>query len=326
MSEIIDGYRSIKELYDHWRGKRCRVYLKRTDINWDKYNEKTQNRYWVCGTSLIGVANNGVIERLLNNCVYDIRVVLPETKQGSLSRKQLQYFNKVKAGPIELQVPLAERSYQRIEELFMKHTVSVDDHLRKYAGIMYSNITICDNDAFISFYNPTGVGDRNITLHFQDHQSKGYKQVEELFLQMWDPNHCLGIREGASILFVNPHNEILLLLRDNNNSIEYPNCWDIPGGHVEENESPEQCIIREMKEEIGKEIKSPQLFKTFNTEDRIENTYWAKADWDTKKINLTEGRQLRWFTEEEIHNLPEDIIAFGFKSIILQFFREVPFK
>ena len=53
---------------------------------------------------------------------------------------------------------------------------------------------------------------------------------------------------------------------------------------------------------------------------------WSYPDWNPKEITLTEGRQLRWFTEEEVRNFPEDKIAFGFKNIILQFFREAPFK
>ena len=40
------------------------------------------------------------------------------------------------------------------------------------------------------------------------------------------------------------------LLRDDKPGIPYPNMWDIPGGHAEYGETPEQCIVREMKEEM----------------------------------------------------------------------------
>ena len=31
----------------------------------------------------------------------------------------------------------------------------------------------------------------------------------------------------------------------------YPNVWDLPGGHVEENEAPPVALVRELREELG---------------------------------------------------------------------------
>ena len=38
--------------------KTPKVYLHRTDIDWKHFNNDVVFRYWVCGTSLIAVANN----------------------------------------------------------------------------------------------------------------------------------------------------------------------------------------------------------------------------------------------------------------------------
>jgi 8-oxo-dGTP diphosphatase len=132
--------------------------------------------------------------------------------------------------------------------------------------------------------------------------------------------------QGTSILFVDTDKEnILLFLRDDISNIRYPNCWDILGGHVEEGETPEETIIREMEEEIGKKIENPVLFKVSDMEDRIENTFWKKADFKIEEINLMEGQKLKWFSEEEIRIMPEEKIAFNFKPIILEFFKEKPY-
>jgi isopentenyldiphosphate isomerase len=57
-------------------------------------------------------------------------------------------------------------------------------------------------------------------------------------------------QDACTMFFLNPRGEVLLLLRDNNPAIPYPNMWDLPGGHMEQGESPSECIRREMCEEL----------------------------------------------------------------------------
>ena len=56
----------------------------------------------------------------------------------------------------------------------------------------------------------------------------------------------------ALLALVNEKNEVLISLRKNNE--EYDGYWEYPGGKVEEDETLEQAIIREIKEEISLEI------------------------------------------------------------------------
>lgn len=127
-------------------------------------------------------------------------------------------------------------------------------------------------------------------------------------------------RKGSSIIFINNKRQVLLFLRDDKVDIPYPNTWDIPGGHVEDNETPEQCIVREMREEIGIELNNFQLFSKVEFDDRIEYTFWKCEDLDINKITLTEGQCLRWFTEDEALNT---VLAYGFNRIIADFFTNV---
>ena len=129
-------------------------------------------------------------------------------------------------------------------------------------------------------------------------------------------------RRGSSIIFVNEGHEILLFLRDDKPGLPFPNMWDLPGGHVEGNETPQACILREMKEELELDIKECRLFSVTEFPDRIEHTFWKKADFDIDGITLHEGQCLKWFTESEVNNTE---LALGFNEILLDFFAKAPF-
>ncbi|HEY4484459.1 MAG TPA: NUDIX hydrolase [Candidatus Paceibacterota bacterium] len=60
-------------------------------------------------------------------------------------------------------------------------------------------------------------------------------------------------RMASGVLLFNQRDELLVI------KPSYKDHWSIPGGVVEENESPKQAAIREAKEEIGVEIKECQL-------------------------------------------------------------------
>ena len=60
-------------------------------------------------------------------------------------------------------------------------------------------------------------------------------------------------RLGAGVLLFNEKNELLLL------KPSYKDHWSIPGGGVDENESPRQACLREINEEIGLSLKNIQF-------------------------------------------------------------------
>jgi 8-oxo-dGTP diphosphatase len=129
-------------------------------------------------------------------------------------------------------------------------------------------------------------------------------------------------RKGTSIIFVNDQRKVLLLLRDDKPTIPYPNMWDVPGGHVDDGETPEQCIVREMKEEMDLTLEEFQRLSVMEFTDRVEYTFWKRANLDIEKIDLREGQRLRWFTELEARNSK---LAYGFNEIIDDFFKKAPF-
>ncbi len=133
---------------------------------------------------------------------------------------------------------------------------------------------------------------------------------------------------GTCIVFVNSDNKVLLFLRDTKEAkphIPFPSTWDFLGGHVEEGETPEVCIRREVKEEIGRQISPPLLFKEYDFADRTDFVYWQQGDIDKDSTVLTEGQKLDWYSEDQIRKMPDNEFAFDVKRIALDFFAEWPF-
>ena len=123
---------------------------------------------------------------------------------------------------------------------------------------------------------------------------------------------------GCAIIFFNGRGEILLLLRDDIPTIPWPGMWDIPGGHVEPGETPEECIVREMKEEMGLELADFSLFRRVDFPDRTEFVFKKPMELDVNRVCLTEGQCIRWFSREEALSLD---LACHFSRVVEAFFR-----
>jgi 8-oxo-dGTP diphosphatase len=127
--------------------------------------------------------------------------------------------------------------------------------------------------------------------------------------------------KGAGIIFFNSKNEVLLLLRDNKQGIPYPNMWDIPGGMVEENETPEQTIRREMEEEMEiNDLGEIKLFKVFASKNLTDYIFSKRMDIIPEEINLHEGQKIKYFNREQIKNIQ---LAFNYNVVLDEFFRHL---
>jgi 8-oxo-dGTP diphosphatase len=109
----------------------------------------------------------------------------------------------------------------------------------------------------------------------------------------------------AAIIFENDNKEILLYLRDNKPGIPFPDHWDLIGGHIEEGETPEEALVREVKEELDIDLKEYTFYKRYEclTGDAYENIkyiYYGKINQPIEEITLLEGVLARFFTREEI--------------------------
>ena len=112
----------------------------------------------------------------------------------------------------------------------------------------------------------------------------------------------------AKMLIINSNDEILLCKSALN--------YHFPGGHVEEGETYDECIVRELKEETGINIplekREPFMQIIYLSKDypkvglnskHTANYYYIKSDIkpNLKDINLTEDEKNGQFTLQFIH-------------------------
>ena len=94
--------------------------------------------------------------------------------------------------------------------------------------------------------------------------------------------------------------KFLLQLRDNIPTIVHPGYWAFFGGHIEENETPEVAVKRELEEEIGYAPPKILWFDTFPTPEVIRHIYYGELTVDIDRLVLNEGWDMGLWTIEEI--------------------------
>jgi 8-oxo-dGTP diphosphatase len=127
-------------------------------------------------------------------------------------------------------------------------------------------------------------------------------------------------KQCSTMLFLNPQGEILLLLRDNKLGIPYPNTWDLPGGHLEEGETPTECVCREMREEFpGLDLGNFRAYKVMEFADHVNHIFWTRIDVREEVLNriLCEGQCARWMSRAEVRKTE---VAFDFGIVVEEFF------
>ena len=116
------------------------------------------------------------------------------------------------------------------------------------------------------------------------------------------------MKEIAAIILENDEGEFLFYLRDNKPGIPFPLHWDLIGGHVEEGETPEEALVREVKEELNINLKDYNFFKKYDCLEgdafpNIKYIFSGKINLPISEITLLEGDHAQFFSEDEIPNV-----------------------
>ena len=93
---------------------------------------------------------------------------------------------------------------------------------------------------------------------------------------------------------------------------EFKGGWEFPGGKIEEGETPEQALAREIQEELDTEIRVGNLIDTieydYPTFHLSMDCFWAEVV--SGNLELKEAKAAKWLTKEELDSvewLPADI-------------------
>lgn len=87
---------------------------------------------------------------------------------------------------------------------------------------------------------------------------------------------------------------------------EFKGMWEFPGGKIEDGETPQQALIREIWEELETKITVGDLIATVEYDypafHLSMNCYWCQVTQG--ELKLVEAEEARWLTKETLYDVP----------------------
>ena len=110
----------------------------------------------------------------------------------------------------------------------------------------------------------------------------------------------------ATLCYIKQDDHTLMVYRNKKPNDMHAGKWNGLGGKFEPGESPEECIIREVREEAGLQIREPKLhgllmFPDFKGDDWYVFVFTAN-EFNGELIDSPEGK-LEWIPDEKLTSL-----------------------
>lgn len=121
----------------------------------------------------------------------------------------------------------------------------------------------------------------------------------------------------GSFGLVTHNGKVLMLLRDNDDSIENPNTWCFVGGGDEDGETYEQTFLREAEEEISVRPTNAAFLQLFEIDGKRYAVFNCPlTDEEVSNVALgDEGQELKFVDFEELQQLPLSNVHLQFISL-----------
>ena len=113
-------------------------------------------------------------------------------------------------------------------------------------------------------------------------------------------------RYETTLCYIYGPNGVLMLHRTKKENDINKDKYIGVGGHIEQGESPDECVVREVLEETGLEMRRFRLrgIITFVIDDIDELTFLYTCDDYSGELRECSEGELIWVKEEQIESLP----------------------
>ena len=116
---------------------------------------------------------------------------------------------------------------------------------------------------------------------------------------------------GAIILRTNPGTSKKEIFVTQRGYGDYKDGWEIPGGKLEPGETPEVCIVREIREELATEVKAEKILGVvdYDYPNFHLTMHCILCSITSGDLKLLEHEAARWLTKETLRSvdwLPAD--------------------
>ncbi|NQU77867.1 NUDIX domain-containing protein [Candidatus Falkowbacteria bacterium] len=110
-------------------------------------------------------------------------------------------------------------------------------------------------------------------------------------------------RNGAIIILYDEEKKVLLQHRTDD-APRRPGCWGFFGGGIEGEETPEEAVVRETKEELNYTLGKPKLMMDveYKNEEALRSGtlhIFTEKCRDKSSLKLQEGQDMRWYSIED---------------------------